>query len=91
MAKQHPSTKFISMPADPENGFPNVLIGDPAGDEFEDTDAFFTPEVLSLYPAIPPFPGASHYGVGYGALVACDELMEQLAWWSSSEKIWKED
>jgi len=90
MAKQHPSTKFIAMPADPKNGFPNALIGDPAGDEFEDTDAFFTPEVLSLYPAIPPFPGASHYGVGYGALVACDEMMEQLAVWNP-DKGWEED
>jgi hypothetical protein len=90
MAK-HPSAKFIAMPADPKNGFPNALIGDPEGDEFEDTDATFLTDVLSLYPAIPPYPDASYYGVGYGALVACDELMEQLAWWDSSEKIWKED
>ena len=91
MAKKkiHPSATFILKHADPALGFPDELFGDPEGDEFDDTDATFSPGVLSLYPLIPPFPGATHYAVGYGSLVACDAGDRQIGVWMGVDEGWE--
>ena len=91
MPKVHRTTQYIVKPADPENDFPNALLGDAEGDEFDDTDALFSPGVLGCYPKIPPFPGASYYAVGYGSLVACNEREEQIAVWQGVKVGWEAD
>lgn len=92
MPKAHPSLAFLEVPGSKLGcDLPDALEpyeGDPDG-EWWDTGAVFSPAVLSLYPSVPPYPGANGYSVGYGSLVAVDELLEQVAYYEG-EGVWKE-
>lgn len=65
MFPMNPSEKTYGLPLHLER-----WGNDPFG-EWQDTAAYFKPDVLSLYPDMTPHPEAEAYGVGYGELVAC--------------------
>lgn len=69
--KAHPSLSYL-LSDDPSLGLPTLLARfAPSPDsEWHDTAGVFSPEVLSLYPDVAPFPGAEGYSVGYGELIA---------------------
>lgn len=76
----------------PDFGLPAVLRRYPErndpGDEWEDTAAIFSTDVLKLHPDITPHPTAKGYGVGYGSLVAVEgpeKNYSQIAYWDGKK------